>query len=97
MAEIYNEKVHDLFTEINSKQNERTALKIENCKGMLYIYIVQVKMKRSISKHICNAHYINHLWCFFYKTSIECSRSIFAINFTQMIFFNSMNRTLLNA
>lgn len=55
MAEIYNEKVYDLFTEINSKQNERTALKIENCKGMLYIYIVQVKMKRSISKHICNA------------------------------------------
>lgn len=34
MAEIYNEKVHDLFTEINSKKNERTALKIENCKGM---------------------------------------------------------------
>lgn len=33
MAEIYNEKVHDLFTEINSKQNERTALKIENCKA----------------------------------------------------------------
>lgn len=90
MAEIYNEKVYDLFTEINSKQNERTALKIENCKGMLYICIVQVKMKRIISRHICNAHYINHLltlFMVFFKTSIECSRSIFAINFTQMIFF----------
>lgn len=66
MAEIYNEKVYDLFTEISSKQNERTALKIENCKGMLYIYIVQDKMIRSLSKHICNAHYINHLWWFFF-------------------------------
>lgn len=40
MVEIYNEKVYDLFMEINSKKNERIVFKIENCKGMLYIYIV---------------------------------------------------------
>lgn len=33
MAEIYNEKVYDLFTEINNKQNGRKALKIENSKA----------------------------------------------------------------
>lgn len=54
MAEIYNEKVYDLFTEINSKQNERTALKIENCKGMLYFI-----MHRVFEIDLCNQFYPN--------------------------------------
>lgn len=61
MTEIYNEKVYDLFTEINSKQNGRKALKIENSKGMLYIYFVLVKMKRNMLEHISNANSINHI------------------------------------